>query len=560
MSIFALSSCSNFLNGSPLKENLNDQLLYQAAEEFSVKFECDSLAGSISPSGPYNVKKDFPVEVSFSKSSDFDKNYVFDKWVCVDGDGKVRNDCIQVYNYTENSTVTFIKNEPNLVLKPVFFSRPKVTLIYPREDKESSKFDSITIFFNHPVNKDYFVKDYSAYGEPDELNTECIRVSAYKEYITGDGIVPERTSYSDKYQCYFNDSHTVLSLRLKSESDTPSTGDRILVEISDKAIDEEGVHFTSQSDITSDDDFSTVWSSIYTIADIEDNISPEIYTIWGESEYTDPYFGTELAKSYTDEGKTKIPFSTNSGENSTTTILNTWYRARTSYTIKLRAKDIVGDDSSTKPKSETELSVKNISVKLFCMGNSSGYILMYEKTFPYLVYGTSEYCEIPIDLSTLPDGIYRTELTACDYNNNTTGTLYSYFVKDNKITVSDSNDNLMNKFNDLTITGSNESITVKVSFPMVIREKPQDSYISEYYEYFLAHIQLFDSDKILEERSFTHINKNNNPPAPAAGTIESVFTGLKNDKTYKIKFWYSDLLGNTNDSVTREFECTPSAE
>lgn len=70
LSIISFSGCKNFLNGSKLNADLNDEINYLNAKSSSIMIKCESDEGSYLKSGEMICKVGYSIDVVFYVNTD----------------------------------------------------------------------------------------------------------------------------------------------------------------------------------------------------------------------------------------------------------------------------------------------------------------------------------------------------------------------------------------------------------------------------------------------------------------------------------------------------------
>jgi len=151
-SLFLFTSCSDFLNGSELKSEIDQKITYTNATGSTVRFYCDSSAGSIYPSEDTEIKKNYAIELSFEPNATFDDNYVFSGWICTDSKGTPVNDCIDFDVDSKNpykATAKLVKTADGLTIRAKTSLLPKITASSPKNEETGVVSNStFTLVFN----------------------------------------------------------------------------------------------------------------------------------------------------------------------------------------------------------------------------------------------------------------------------------------------------------------------------------------------------------------------------------------------------------------------------
>ncbi|MBO4403858.1 MAG: hypothetical protein J5780_00815, partial [Treponema sp.] len=124
--IFA--ACSNFLEGSAFREQLEQEIEYINAQKCSIKIEQNTEKGAFLPSGSYiECKAGYSTELTFK----LNKEYWYFKTleaVSVLDENQTRSDCVDFeINKNESDeekgiykiTLKLLKNVPDILVRPV---------------------------------------------------------------------------------------------------------------------------------------------------------------------------------------------------------------------------------------------------------------------------------------------------------------------------------------------------------------------------------------------------------------------------------------------------------
>jgi len=148
-------SCSNFLDGNQLFQELNSEIEYQNAKETELLIQAEVNQGKTNPNGSQKKKMGYEFEIKFNSS----ENYQFHQWIVVDSEtGKPIDSAVTFEDKSSSSTKAVVHKETaNMWIKPECFLIPKVTGIIPEYKATGKEQDSsIIITFNNPVKKEDF--------------------------------------------------------------------------------------------------------------------------------------------------------------------------------------------------------------------------------------------------------------------------------------------------------------------------------------------------------------------------------------------------------------------
>lgn len=153
-------SCSNFLKGSDIKKNIEDEIAISTAPTITVRL------GSETGTGTFPSVRDISVKVGFKFSVEFILNsadYKFNKWTFTDAKDTSRN--LEEYVKYETTIsenvytldISILTQIDNLLIKPDCILIPKAVKQLPEMIEEGKPQDStIVVVFNTPVNAEDF--------------------------------------------------------------------------------------------------------------------------------------------------------------------------------------------------------------------------------------------------------------------------------------------------------------------------------------------------------------------------------------------------------------------
>lgn len=157
MSLFV--SCENFLNGSKLRDQLEEEIAYANAQSFSVRIAADKGTGTIvTGAGDKSVKVNDQLTLEF----EVDEGYIFLYWTAIDKDtGAELSDCVEFSPKNKEATVAKILEQENITIKPVCVEKGKINIsfiathgsIVPAEDK--AYYSGNTINLRYSEDGDY---------------------------------------------------------------------------------------------------------------------------------------------------------------------------------------------------------------------------------------------------------------------------------------------------------------------------------------------------------------------------------------------------------------------
>lgn len=173
---FALTSCENFMKGQDIRQEIEDTIAYNNAQECTVVFRSDIKYGEFLGSQERSFRVGYDSEVQFELNQD---DYVFNGLEALSSDRTAsRQDCVKfekiswdqkkgIYKYR----VTLLKDAKDILIQPVCLSLPKVTDISPDSTYLTFSQDTqIKFTFNKaldPASLDKF--RYSIYADDDLL-------------------------------------------------------------------------------------------------------------------------------------------------------------------------------------------------------------------------------------------------------------------------------------------------------------------------------------------------------------------------------------------------------
>lgn len=154
---FLFSSCENFLNGNLLKDSIEAQISYANSPSVTVRINGDDSVHFTSGSGDYTLKPTDKKIVEFELISN---DYYFENWSVVEKNDSKKDASsyvdIKVTN-NENSyttTITILKDSPDLLIKPVTKLKPGVFSASPTYYPTGvSFFKAVTLTFTQPMKK-----------------------------------------------------------------------------------------------------------------------------------------------------------------------------------------------------------------------------------------------------------------------------------------------------------------------------------------------------------------------------------------------------------------------
>lgn len=154
-----LVSCENFLNGSKLRNQLEEEIAYANAQSFSVRIATDKGTGTIvTGAGDKSVKVNDQLTLEF----EVDEGYIFLYWTAIDKDtGAELSDCVEFFPKNKEATVAKILKQENITIKPVCVEKGKINIsfaathgsIVPAEDK--SYYSGNTFNLRYSEDGDY---------------------------------------------------------------------------------------------------------------------------------------------------------------------------------------------------------------------------------------------------------------------------------------------------------------------------------------------------------------------------------------------------------------------
>lgn len=157
---FIYFSCANFLKGSDIKKNIEDEIAISTAPTITVRL------GSETGTGTFPSVRDISVKVGFKFSVEFILNsadYKFNKWTFTDAKDTSRN--LEEYVKYETTIsenvytldISILKQIDNLLIKPDCILIPKAVKQLPEMIEEGKPQDStIVVVFNTPVKAEDF--------------------------------------------------------------------------------------------------------------------------------------------------------------------------------------------------------------------------------------------------------------------------------------------------------------------------------------------------------------------------------------------------------------------
>lgn len=183
--VILLCSCSNFLNGSDLKDQLGSEISYASEKYVSVTISADSDAvKSIVPaSGEYlnRYKKGDSVKLKVEPRN----TYVFSGWACEPPDSVIFADSKMTETEAEVSV-----NTENIKIFPVLSLIPAVESFYPPLEQSGFPQDTtIVIKFNKPVDLSSFCDFKNIFITSDSVSL----ISAENNFFQNPVAVDEKT-------------------------------------------------------------------------------------------------------------------------------------------------------------------------------------------------------------------------------------------------------------------------------------------------------------------------------------------------------------------------------
>lgn len=246
-------SCTNFMNGSDLKQKIDEAVEYANASSYPILVT--SNYGKISPNGIVDCKKSDSINIMFTADSD----YQFIRWHVVDkstGQEIENQDYITFENEMEISTsFTFEKINPeiNFVVEPYCEIRPAVVSTSPLYDSNGVYRDRrIIVMFDRNMSESSIYYDSDEQTELLDKGYTLLKDEKHENKCYGywDGfdnstirfkniLITKRTNTNENFLQYYkapyfdeNDSSKII---IESKKDNPPLGGtEILVTIEGK--------------------------------------------------------------------------------------------------------------------------------------------------------------------------------------------------------------------------------------------------------------------------------------------------------------------------------------
>ena len=184
---FLLSSCTNFLNGGAVVEELKDAIAYNNAEIVNIKFYCPKEMGKINPENSYSAHFGFDFETQFILNT---QDYAIKnpssilEAVSFVNENQSRSDCIEFAVqeqsqeekdkgiYRIKAKVT--KAADDILIRPVCFAIPRITSTSPDFYSDGINANApIIISYNLPVEDENTPADESLF----QFGPEKIRLT-----------------------------------------------------------------------------------------------------------------------------------------------------------------------------------------------------------------------------------------------------------------------------------------------------------------------------------------------------------------------------------------------
>lgn len=234
--IFVLSilfvSCSNFLNGSELKKQLEDEINFKNGYNAAVKFTVPAGTGAIEPVGEHIYRIDSYEDISFSPV----EKYSFYKWEAYNENGELLDDSIIHFEnpFMLNTKVTFCGECKNVVIQPVTYLT-KAPLEYNPEDftfEVSFTTDSgyKIEMKNYNMRIDGFFKVY---------RDKEAYINSISKNITFSAVINTKNTYKRLYLAYESGAEIAEKYLSKGKNDIYCES----ITLPTKSLSSEGIYF-----------------------------------------------------------------------------------------------------------------------------------------------------------------------------------------------------------------------------------------------------------------------------------------------------------------------------
>ena len=170
-------SCENFLNGGDIKNEIEETIAYNNAQECTVVFRADSGTGEFLGSVERIYKVGYESDVQFELNTD---DYKFKGLEAVSQNDKLisRSDCVEftpisidekkgIFKYK----IKLLKDVKDILIHPVCILRPKISEISPKFESSGCDQDTpIIIKFNKSIDSESFKPEYISIYAEDNLS------------------------------------------------------------------------------------------------------------------------------------------------------------------------------------------------------------------------------------------------------------------------------------------------------------------------------------------------------------------------------------------------------
>lgn len=208
-------SCENFMNGSALKQLIDEAVEYANSTPFNIRFS--GIGGKISPSGEQSVKVSDEISLIFTEDTD----KCFKKWeVLLDNEVLTDEDAALLVSFDElnspETKIKILKKEANIKIQALVEKRPKVLNYSPGYKAEGVFRDSLLrIIFSQSMSES------SIYWTKDELDDLGITEDKYELLLAKDKTDENGSQYYYGYSEKGNPENVIFKAILIVNRDNP---------------------------------------------------------------------------------------------------------------------------------------------------------------------------------------------------------------------------------------------------------------------------------------------------------------------------------------------------
>ena len=194
---FALTSCENFMKGQDIRQEIEDTIAYNNAQECTIVFRSDIKYGEFLGSQERVFRVGYESEIQFELKKD---EYIFKGFEAKNSDRTAsRDDCVKFEKISEDTKngiykykITLLKEAKDILIQPVCQELPKIENITPYSpDSEYKTFKQdtqIKFTFNKAIDEKSLKNfKYSIYADDDLIeyfNTPLLSDEGTTLYIT----------------------------------------------------------------------------------------------------------------------------------------------------------------------------------------------------------------------------------------------------------------------------------------------------------------------------------------------------------------------------------------